>query len=273
MKIDGTMMNRRNLLKYAGAGLVSSVGLGLTAKHQAVQAQIAQAQIAQAQTEPLTITALGHTAFLFAGSGKRVLVNPFKSIGCTAGYAEPKVSTDVVLVSSTMFDEGFVGDSYNSTLLIEEPGDYSVGTLEIQGIGMPHDRIGGRRFGTNVAWAWTQAGINVVHLGGAAAPIAIEDRILLGRPDVLLLPVGGGPKAYGPEEAVAAIESLNPRIVIPTHYRTQAADADSCDIVGVEDFIALMPDTPVTRGDDTFSISPSGLPSSGMRIEVLSYAF
>lgn len=256
-------MNRRNLLKYAGAGVLSTAGLGLASKYQSYQAQ----------TGPLTITALGHTAFLFSGSGKRVLVNPFKSIGCTAGYAEPKVDTDVVLISSLMFDEGFVTDIYNDTLLIEEPGDYSVGALEVQGVGMPHDREGGRRFGTNIAWAWNQAGINVVHLGGAAAPIAIEDKILLGRPDVLLLPVGGGPKAYGPEEAVAAIESLNPKVIIPTHYRTQAADAEACDIVGVEDFIALMPDVPVTRGDNALSISPSALPSSGMRIEVLSYAF
>ena len=256
-------MDRRSLLKYVGAGFLSTVGLGLTSKYQS----------SQAQTGSLTITALGHTAFLFAGSGKRILVNPFKAIGCTAGYAEPKVAADVVLTSSRMFDEGFLSSSYNNTQLLEEPGDYTVNTLEIQGVSMPHDRIGGRRFGTNVAWAWNQSGINVVHLGGAAAPIALEDKILLGRPDILLLPVGGGPKAYGPEEAVEAVRSLNPKIVIPTHYRTQAADADACDIVGVEDFIALMPDVPITRGDNTFLTSASELPSSGMRIEVLSYAF
>jgi len=26
----------------------------------------------------------------------------------------------------------------------------------------------------NVAWRWTQAGISIVHLGGAAAPIELE---------------------------------------------------------------------------------------------------
>ncbi len=256
------MVNRRNLLKYAGAGFLSTVGLGLASKYQPYQAQ----------TGPLTITALGHTAFLFVGSGHRVLVNPFKPVGCTAGYAEPKATAELVLVSSRMFDEGFLNSTYDNSQLLDEPGDYAVGNLKVQGVSMPHDRIGGRRFGTNVAWAWNQSGINVVHLGGAAAPIAIEDRILLGRPDVLLVPVGGSAKAYTPEEAVAAVQSLNPKVVIPTHYRTQAADA-ACDIVGVEDFIALMPDVPVTRGDDTFSITPSALPSSGMRIEVLSYAF
>lgn len=259
-------MNRRNLLKYAGATFVSTLGLGLASQYQSTQAQLI------AQGGPLTITALGHTSFLFTGGGQRILVNPFKAIGCTAGYAEPAVGTDLILLSSRLFDEGFLSDRYANNQVIDEPGDYTVNGLSIQGVSMPHDRVNGRRFGTNVAWVWNQAGINVVHLGGAAAPISIEDKILIGRPDVLLVPVGGGPKAYTPDEAVEAVRSLNPRIVIPTHYRTQAADPDTCDIVGVDEFIKLMAGTPVTQGDNTYSIGTSNLPES-MRIEVLSYAF
>ncbi|MEM6867073.1 MAG: MBL fold metallo-hydrolase [Cyanobacteria bacterium P01_C01_bin.121] len=259
-------MNRRTLLKYAGATFVSTIGLGLASQYQSTQAQLI------APGGPLTITALGHTSFLFTGGGQRILVNPFKAIGCTAGYAEPAVGNDLILLSSRLFDEGFLSDRYANNQVIDEPGDYTVNGLSIQGVSMPHDRVNGRRFGTNVAWVWNQAGINVVHLGGAAAPISIEDKILIGRPDVLLVPVGGGPKAYTPEEAVEAVRSLNPRIVIPTHYRTQAADPDTCDIVGVDEFITLMAGTPVTQGDNTFSIGASNLPES-MRIEVLSYAF
>lgn len=260
-------MKRRELLKYAGATLVSTLGLGLAANYQAYQAQTS------AQSGPLTITALGHTAFLFTGGGRRILVNPFKAVGCTAGYAEPTASADLVLLSSRLFDEGFLSDRYANAQVIDEPGDYTFSGLAVQGVNMPHDRLNGRRFGNNVAWVWNQAGIKVVHLGGAAAPIAIEDKILIGQPDVLLVPVGGGPKAYTPEEAVEAVRSLNPKIVIPTHYRTRAADAVACDIVGVSEFLALMSGTPVTQGDNTLSLSPSSLPSSGLRIEVLSYAF
>ncbi|MGB7084912.1 MAG: MBL fold metallo-hydrolase [Phormidesmis sp.] len=256
-------MKRRQLLQYASASFISTLGLGLASHYQSYQAQ----------DGALTITALGHTAFLFAGGGRRVLVNPFKAVGCTAGYSEPSVSADLVLLSSRLFDEGFVGDRYTNTQIVDEPGDYTVNGLAIQGVSMPHDRLNGRRFGNNIAWVWTQAGTKVVHLGGAAAPIAIEDKILIGRPDVLLVPVGGGPKAYTPEEAVEAVKSLNPKVVIPTHYRTQAADADTCDLVGVDDFVALMAGTPVTQGDNTYSVGPGSLPSSGMRIEVLSYAF
>ncbi|MEM8804914.1 MAG: MBL fold metallo-hydrolase, partial [Cyanobacteria bacterium P01_G01_bin.38] len=123
------------------------------------------------------------------------------------------------------------------------------------------------------AWQWTHSGIKVVHLGGAAAEISLEDKILIGRPDVLLLPVGGGPKAYMPEDAVATVNNLQPKVVIPTQYRTQAADDEACDIVALDQFLSLMSSTPVNRSGDTISLQPSSLPSSGMRIEVLSYPF
>ena len=255
-------MKRRQLLQYASATFASTLGLGLASSFQSYQAQ----------SGSLAITALGHTAFLFSGGGQSILVNPFKSVGCTEGYAQPNVDAGLVLLSSQLFDEGFLGTRYANAQTLDEPGDFTVNGLKVQGISMAHDRLGGRRFGNNVAWAWTQAGVKVVHLGGAAAPITVEDKILLGRPDVLLVPVGGGPKAYGPQEAVEAVRSLNPKIVIPTHYRTAAA-SDTCEIVGVDEFTALMSGTPVTQGDNFLSVDAGSLPSSGMRVEVLSYAF
>ncbi|KPQ35757.1 MAG: putative Zn-dependent hydrolases of the beta-lactamase fold [Phormidesmis priestleyi Ana] len=255
-------MKRRQLLQYASASFIGTLGLGLVSSYQTLQAQ----------SGSLTITSLGHTAFLFTGGGQRILVNPFKAAGCTAGYAEPTASADLILLSSRLFDEGFLTNQYANTQVLENPGDYTINGLTVRGVSMPHDRLGGRRFGTNNAWVWSQAGVKVVHLGGAAAPLSLEHKILLGRPDILLVPVGGGPKAYTPEEAAEAIRELTPKVVIPTHYRTEAADAN-CDLVGVGDFISLMSGTPVTQGDNTLSISADSLPSSGMRIEVLGYAF
>ena len=109
-------MNRRILLKYAGATFVSTLGLGLASQYQSTQAQLV------AQGGPLTITALGHTSFLFTGGGQRILVNPFKAIGCTAGYVEPAVGTDLILLSSRLFDEGFLSDRYANNQVIDEPG-------------------------------------------------------------------------------------------------------------------------------------------------------
>lgn len=257
-------MKRRRLMRYAGAGVLAAVGTGMASRFSAVQAQTGGSMTAQW---------LGHTCFLITGTGKRILINPFRTLGCTAGYRSPKVATDLVMISSQLLDEGAVEIVPGNPRLLYEPGVYQVSGLRIEGIRMDHDRLGGKRFGTNVAWQWNQAGVNVLHLGGAAAPIDLDQKFLFKRPDVLFLPVGGGPKAYTPEEAKQAVSVLNPRLIIPMHYRTQAAK-DSCDIVGVDQFLSLMSGTPVRRsGSDTISVRSSDLPKNGMAIEVLTYRF
>jgi len=203
----------------------------------------------------------------------RILVNPFRTLGCTAGYRLPSVTADLVLASSLLFDEGAVDSIPRGTRILTEPGLYQLPGMQMQGISVAKDRLGGRRFGRNVAWRWNQAGINILHLGALASTIETEQRILMGRPDVLMIPVGGGAKAYSPQEAQAAIAILNPKVVIPTHFRTQAADA-SCDIVAVDEFLTLMAGTPIQQNNsDTINLSQSSLPSQGSLIVVPSYRF
>jgi len=138
-----------------------------------------------------------------------------------------------------------------------------------QGVGSAHDRQGGRRFGQNVAWRWTQGGIRVLHLGGAAAPIEVEQKILLGNPDLALIPVGGGPKAYNPQEAKQAMEALRPRVMIPTQYLTAAADKSNCDLVPVDDFLKLVGEMNVRKiGGNSITLSRGDIPKEGTVIRV-----
>ncbi|NJP08090.1 MAG: MBL fold metallo-hydrolase [Leptolyngbyaceae cyanobacterium RU_5_1] len=256
-------MKRRQLMRFTGASFLTALGMGVGSKFESYQAQ----------RVPLSVQWLGHTCFLFTGGGTRILVNPFRAKGCTAGYRTPRVATDLVLISSQLLDEGAVEVVPGNPRLLYEAGAYQIGGRQIQGISTDHDRMGGKRFGVNVAWKWQQAGINVLHLGGAAAPISTEQKILMGRPDVLLIPVGNGAKAYGPEEAKQAIEVLNPKVIIPTHFRTRATAKDSCDIVPVDDFLKLMSGTTVRRTGSSIALQPQDLPKSGMVIQVMSYQF
>lgn len=255
-------MKRRQLMGYAGAGLVTTLVTSL-GSHQK----------ADAQSSSLSVQWLGHTCFLFTGGGARILVNPFNTAGCTAGYRPPRVQADLILISSQLLDEGYVEGLPGSPKLVYAPGVYEFQGIKLQGIAIDHDRQGGRRFGTNTAWRWQQGGINILHLGGAAAPISTEQRILMGRPDLALIPVGGSDKAYNAQEAKQATEVLNPRIIIPTHYRTQAADPNACDIAPLDEFLNLMQGVTVRRSNtDSVSISSGNLPESSV-IQVLSYKF
>jgi L-ascorbate metabolism protein UlaG (beta-lactamase superfamily) len=226
----------------------------------------------QAQASGLTIQWLGHMCFLLTGGGRRVLVNPFRTLGCTAGYRLPKVATDLVLISSQLLDEGAIEILPGNPRLLYEPGSFQVDGTSIQGIRTDHDRIGGKQFGTNVAWQWKQAGITILHLGGTAAAISDEQHTLMGRPDVVMIPVGGGSKAYTPEEARDAIAILQPKIVIPMYYQTKAASA-SCTIGSVDDFLSKMNGVPVHHIGDSISLSPRDLPAKDMVIQLMSYRF
>ncbi|MBV9386497.1 MAG: MBL fold metallo-hydrolase [Chroococcidiopsidaceae cyanobacterium CP_BM_ER_R8_30] len=265
-------MKRRKLLGLTGAGLMTTLVTGWTIEFQADSAQPSRKSKPRTQSgNSLSIQWLGHSCFLFSGGGVRILANPFRPLGCTAKYRPPKVAADLVMISSQLLDEGSTDGLPGSPRLIYEPGVYQFNGIKLQGISMDHDRIGGKRFGTNVAWRWTQAGINILNLGGAAAPITVDQKILMEGPDVMLVPVGGGPKAYNPEEAKQAIQTLNPKLIIPTQFRTQAADAN-CDLAPLDAFLSVMSGFQVRHSNtDTISLTPADLPSSGPVIQAFSY--
>ncbi len=251
-------MKRRQILRYLSA---SSLGLATAAIAARSSAQTA---------ETLEIEYFGHTCFTFTTGDLKILVNPFRPGGCTAGFAAPRVAADWVLVSSLLLDEGAL-DGLERDKVLYESGVYDLFDrgIQFQGIRTDHDRVGGRRFGTNVAWRWTQAGIKILHLGGIAGPLTDEQLLLTGRPDVLFVPVGGSAKAYNAREARDAIARLRPKIVVPTHYRTAAAD-DTCEIDPLEAFLAVMEGTPVRRTGTTLTLTEADIPSSGTIVHVFS---
>ena len=206
-------------------------------------ALLAVGTIAPARAAGVTVTNYGHSALLIRGGGQSVMVNPFRAVGCAKGLAEPRVNATVILASSELPDEGarIGGGTY-----LAKPGSYRVGGLNIEGFAAPHDRVGGRRFGQDTVWRWQQAGLNFAHLGGTAATLSGEDKVLLGRPDVLIIGVGGGGKVYNGEEAAAVVRALNPRRVIPVQYVNGEAPS-GCDLSDVQPFLDAMSGTEVRK--------------------------
>jgi L-ascorbate metabolism protein UlaG (beta-lactamase superfamily) len=242
-------MVQASLGALAGGALIGSLGLALPG------AGLAGGGV--------SITSYGHSALLIQGGGATVLVNPFKAVGCAAGLAEPRVSANVILASSRLPDEGA---PVASGRMLVTPGSYRVAGLKFDGVAIPHDRIGGRRFGQATLWRWKQGGLEIAHLGGTASALRPEDRVLIGRPDVLIIGVGGGAKVYDGAEAAAVVRELQPRRVIPVQYVSGRTPAN-CDQGGVEPFLQAMAGTPVQRVGRTVSF-PAPL-SDATQIKVL----
>ena len=206
----------------------------------------------------VTISSYGQRALLIQGGGQSVLLNPYKAVGCAAGLAEPRVNAGVILASSELADEGARGVAGGRFLV--QPGSYRIGGLSLEGFASPHDRIDGRRFGQSTLWRWQQGGLSFAHLGATAGPITGADKVLLGRPDVLIIGVGGGSKIYDGAEAAAVVKQLNPKRVIPVQYVNGEAPS-GCDQTGVQPFLDAMGGTTVSNVGRSVSF-PGNLPDA-----------
>ena len=185
--------------------------------------------------EELILKSFGHSQFLIKGEGKSILINPFKAVGCASQFREfHNIEKDLILASSRLADEGF---NPNNDLMFVEPGTYEYNDLIFNGISIPHDRLDGRRYGNATVWTWNQSNFKIVHMGGAAGDITFEDQIIINRPDILFISIGGGIKSYTAKEASKIIEILKPKIIVPVHFLTTKKQIDNCDFSNEEEFI------------------------------------
>ena len=101
-------------------------------------------------------------------------------------------------------------------------------------------------------------GVSIAHMGDIGCmpgPEAIEQ---LKGVTAMLIPVGGF-YTVGPEEAMEIVRAVNPRVVIPMHYRSSSF---GFDVLGtVEEFLGLCGN--VTRlGSDSAEITGDMAPGT-----------
>ncbi len=188
--------------------------------------------------EELILKSFGHSQFLIKGNGKSILINPFKAVGCASQFRESlNIEKDLILASSRLADEGY---NPNNDLMFFEPGIYEYDNLIFSGISVPHDRLNGRRYGNATVWTWNQSNFKIVHMGGAAGDITFEDQIIINRPDILFISIGGGIKSYTGKEALNIVEILNPKIIVPVHFLNTKKNIDDCDFSNEDKFLENM---------------------------------
>ena len=198
----------------------------------------------------VSVKNLGHSSLLIKGDGRSILLNPFKAVGCAAGLSESKLKVDIILASSELADEGA---RTSEGLFFVQPGSYLVDGLRLDGFNVFHDRLEGRRYGLSTVWTWQQGGLKFAHLGGGASPLSVEDKLLMGRPDVLIIAVGGGEKIYNGKEAAAIVKDLNPKIVIPVQY-VRGNVPPNCDQKGVQPFLDAINGIKIKKVGRTFHL-------------------
>ena len=167
----------------------------------------------------MEIVWLGHSCFRLRGREATIVTDPCPP---STGYSIGKPSADIVTISHPHEDHNYVKAVAGSPVVIEGPGEYEIHGVFITGISTYHDGRRGALHGGNVAFVLEMEEIRVCHLGDLGHTPTADQVEEMSGVDILLVPIGGLTTIDG-AAAAEVVNLLEPRLVIPMHYRTEAA--------------------------------------------------
>ena len=181
----------------------------------------------------MDITWLGHSCFKIKGKQVAIITDPFPP---DLGYSLGKPAADIVTVSHQHPSHSYVSGVDGEPRAVTGPGEYEIGGVLIIGIAAFHDEERGKQRGKNTVYLMEVDGVSVCHLGDLGHVLTAEQVEEIGDVDVLLLPVGGV-STINAEMAAEVIRQLEPKVVVPMHYKTPAI---SRELQPVEKFLKEM---------------------------------
>ncbi len=197
---------------------------------------------------------LGHSCFRIKGKRATIVTDPFPP---DLGYALGEPVADIVTVSHQHPGHSYVSGVSGSPHNITGPGEYEVSGVLIIGFPTFHDAEKGARLGKNNVYLMEIDGVTICHLGDLGHTMNTEQVEDIDEVDVLLLPVGGV-STIGAVSAAETIRQIEPKIVIPMHFKTSELKRE---LDPVEKFLKEM-GTGQVEPLPKFSITPSSLPAS-----------
>jgi len=210
----------------------------------------------------MDITWLGHSCFRIRGSHAIVITDPYSP---DLGYSLGKPNASIVTVSHNHPGHSYIEGIGGEPRLVTGPGEYEIGGVLIIGIATFHDGEAGRKRGKNTAYLMEIDEVSVCHLGDLGHVLTAEQVEELDNVDVLLLPVGGV-STINATMAAEVVRQLEPKVVVPMHYKTSAL---SRELEPVEKFLKEIGVRQVNP-QPKLSLTRSSLPDS-MQVFLLDY--
>lgn len=214
----------------------------------------------------MIITWLGQSAFKLqdklSADGVTVVTDPY---GKETGLKMPSFDADIVTVSHDHADHNNVDALRGNPFIIDCAGEYDTRGILIEGIDSYHDEEEGKVRGNNIIYRIEIDDISIVHLGDLGHVLSNEQLEKLVGTDILLVPVGGK-FTLDAKKAVEVISQIEPRIVIPMHYKIDGLAYEDFD--SIEKFIKELGIEP--SREEKLKITKKDLPQEEMELVILS---
>ncbi len=164
----------------------------------------------------MDITWLGHSCFRIKVKDVFLVTDPFDA---TLKYPWPQPSANIVTVSHLHPGHNNPAGVDGAPKVVNRPGEYEIKGVFIVGLPTFHDAAQGANRGRNTTYLMEMEDLRLCHLGDLGHAPSSKQIEELSEVDVLFIPVGGI-STIDAKGAAEIIRLLNPRIVVPMHYRT-----------------------------------------------------
>jgi L-ascorbate metabolism protein UlaG (beta-lactamase superfamily) len=206
---------------------------------------------------------IGHACFHIWGDGVSIVTDPYTP--AVAGLSPLREAADVVIMSSD--DDPFHSDAadvpgspmvLNALEIARQGGSCEARGIRFDAIEAKESLVHKTNPGDNAMYAFTLDGIRVGHMGDVGNPLTPEQLGLLRGVDVLFA-LTGGPVTIELSDLDTALRTVQPKIVIPMHYRIPNL---KLKILGLEAFTSRYPQEMVDiRPTSEIELTPQRLPN------------
>ncbi|MFA7169234.1 MAG: MBL fold metallo-hydrolase [Candidatus Paceibacterota bacterium] len=181
----------------------------------------------------MNITWYGHSCFKLQSKEVFLIMDPFNK---EIGLKPPFDAADIVTISHEHSDHNNRDAIKGEPFVIDGPGEYEIKKVVIRGIESSHDKEESAAGVVNTIFTVLMDDIRFCHLGDLGQKsLEAEQLKAIGEVDVLFVPIGGV-FTINAKEADAIISQIEPRIIIPMHYKV---DGVKGELVKLDDIKAF----------------------------------
>ncbi|MBI2669838.1 MAG: MBL fold metallo-hydrolase [Candidatus Yanofskybacteria bacterium] len=206
----------------------------------------------------MTISWYGQACFRLESKGVSVLIDPFSK---EIGLRPPRLNDQIFLVTHEHYDHNNVKEVPPESFVIHGPGEYEKSGVYVEGISSYHDNVQGTQRGLNTIYMIRAEDMRLCHLGDLGQAKLNDEQIeQIGDVDILFIPVGGKYTIDG-KEAVEVIKQIEPKIIVPMHYKITGLNID---VDGPQKFfkeIGIKPEEV-----ESYRIAAKNLPTEEMKL-------
>ena len=179
----------------------------------------------------MNIQYYGHSCFKIttkpAGRATEDIAIFFDPFDKSVGLRPPQGQADIVFVSHHHFDHDNVEALKGDPVVIDTPGEYAIKGINAVGVDSFHDDKEGAEKGRNTIFTIESEEMKICHLGDLGGNLT-SDQIEDMEVDILFVPIGGKFTLDG-KKAAELIRKIEPKIIIPMHYKINGSAIDVDD--------------------------------------------